>query len=303
MPKTLSRFPVIRIILALVVLWLLGCSPEATPTPEPTPTFEPTATEVEFIPATPRASQEMVIFSFEEDGYAHLFTYIPGKMPLTRITAGDWDDITPAPSPDGEQIAFASNRNGSWDLYLLDVGSGDVTQLTNTPDYEGAPTWSPDGSFLAFEAYEDENLNIIVGPASDPLSEPIPLITSSSSDHSPAWAPDGRHIAFVSDGDVIVADLDETDGNRFQNLSNTELASEAHPVWSPDGRQLAWASSSQSVGHSGIYIWDAEKNVPATWIGDGNWPAWSGEGERIITSVAAPNDTYLTIYSNDGKLL
>ena len=245
----------------------------------------------------------MVIFSYEEDGYAHLFTYIPDKMPLTRITSGDWDDITPAPSPDGEQIAFASNRSGFWDLYVLDLDRGDITQLTNTPDYEGAPSWSPDGSFMAFEVYENENLNIIVGPAGDPLSEPIPLTTSSTSDHSPAWAPDGRHIAFVSDGDIIIADLDETDGSRFQNLSDTELASESHPVWSPDGKQLVWASSSQSVGRSGIFLWDSEKNIPAIWIGDGNWPAWNVNGDQILTTLAAPNDAYLMVYSEDGKLL
>ena len=290
-------------ILSLILLGILGCSPQATPTSETIISFEPTATEIKVIPTAPKNSQEVAIFSFEEDGYAHLFMSVPEKTPLTRITAGDWDDITPAPSPDGEQIAFASNRTGFWDLYRLDLESGDVTQLTNTPEYEGAPTWSPDGTFIAFEAYEDENLNIVVGPAADPLSEPIPLITSPGSDHSPAWGPDGRHIAFVSDGEVIVADLDNTDGSRFQNLSNTELASESHPVWSPDGRRLAWASSSQSVGRSGIYVWDATKNVPATWIGDGNWPGWNVNGDEIITTLAAPNETYLTVYAINGTLL
>ena len=52
-----------------------------------------------------------------------------------------------------------------WDLYLLDLTSGDTSQLTDTPDYEGAPTWSPDGAFMAFEAYVDDNLEIVVGPA------------------------------------------------------------------------------------------------------------------------------------------
>lgn len=303
MPKLSSRLSALITILSILVLVILGCSPQATPTPETTIVNEPTATEVEFAPTVPRNSQEVVIFSFEEDGYAHLFMYAPAQMPLTRITSGDWDDITPAPSPTGEKIAFASNRSGFWDLYLLNMESGEVTQLTDTPEYEGAPTWSPDGTFLAFEVYEDDNLNIVVGPATDPLSDPIPLTSSPSADHSPAWAPDGRRIAFVSDGDVILADLDETDGSRFQNLSNTELASESHPVWSEDGMRLAWASSSQSVGRSGIYVWDAQKNLPATWIGDGNWPAWNVNGDQIITTLAAPNETYLTVYSTNGTLL
>ena len=139
MPKTLSRLSTLTAILSLLILGILGCSSQVTPTSETIVAFEPTATEIKVIPTAPKNSQEIVIFSFEEDGYAHLFMSVPEKMPLTRITAGDWDDITPAPSPDGEQIAFASNRTGFWDLYRLDLESGDVTQLTNTPEYEGAP--------------------------------------------------------------------------------------------------------------------------------------------------------------------
>ena len=223
MPKSLSRFPALIIILSLIGFSVLGCSPAITNIPEITITVEPTATE-EFVPVVPRNAEEIVIFSLEEDGYAHLFAYIPERLPLTRLTSGDWDDVTPSLSPDGEKIAFTSNRNGFWDLYSLDLSTSDVTQLTDTPNYEGAPTWSPDSSFLAFESYVDDNLEIVVGPAEDPLDGAVRLTTSPASDHSPAWAPDGRHIAFISNGDVILANLDRTDSGRFQNLSNTEIA-------------------------------------------------------------------------------
>src|SRR4026209_491685 len=267
MSKTFPRLPALIIILSLIGLSILGCSPGVTAHPESTVTIEPTGTEV-FIPVVPRNAQETVILSYEEDGYAHLFAYIPRELSLTRLTSGGWDDIAPAPSPDGEKIAFASNRSGFWDLYILDMTSGKFTQLTDTTDYEGAPTWSPDGSFLAFESYVDDNLEIVVGPADDPLNNSVRLTTSPASDHSPAWAPDGRRIAFISNGEVIVADLDRTDSGRFQNLSKTELASESHPVWSPDGQRLSWASSSQDIGRNGIYIWDSLRDLPAQWIGD-----------------------------------
>src|SRR5687767_14774830 len=296
MPRIFTRLSTLITLIALIGLSIVGCSPGITDLPEITITTEPTATE-EFVPVIPKNTEEIVILSFEEDGYAHLFAYIPENMPITRLTSGDWDDITPSPSPDGERIAFTSNRNGFWDLYLMDLSSGDVTQLTDTPDYEGAPTWSPDSSFLAFESYvqEEENLEIVVGPVDDPLNGAVRLTTSPASDYSPAWAPDGRHIAFVSDGEIILADLDRTDSGRFQNLSNTDIASESHPVWSPDGNQLAWASSSQNIGRSGIYVWDAIRNVPATWVGDGDWPAWNTSGDQLITTLAAPNSTFLTI--------
>ncbi len=152
----------------------------------------------------------MVIFSIEEDGYAHLFAYIPNEMPLTRLTNGDWDDITPSAHPNGESIAFASNRFGQWDLYLMDLSSGELTRLTDTPEYEGAPSWSPDGSFIAYEAYRNENLEIVISPVDDPANNEIRLTSSPATDHSPAWAPGGRKIAFISNGEVILADLDKS---------------------------------------------------------------------------------------------
>ena len=298
-----KTFPRISVIISLIfVIILSACSQEITETPDAISTPQATATE-DFIPVVPKDAEEMVIFSIEEDGYAHLFTYIPNKMPLTRLTNGDWDDITPAPHPSGESIAFASNRFGQWDLYLMDLANGELTRLTNTPEFEGAPSWSPDGTFIAYEAYRDENLEILVGPADNPTNDAIRLTTSPATDHSPAWAPGGRQIAFISNGEVILADLDKTNDQRFQNLSNTPLASESHPVWSPDGKHLVWASRSQSIGRSGVFVWNADTQLPAKWIGDGDMPAWNTSGDQIITTVPAPNTNFIISYAVDGTIL
>jgi len=154
MSKPTSRFFALTAMLLVILAALIGCAPQATVTPESTnfTQFTPSPT-LDFIPVIPKNAEEIIIFSFEEDGYAHLFAYIPGKLQLTRITSGNWDDIDPVPSPDGETIAFASNRNGFWDLYRLNLSTGEITQLTDTEEYEGSPTFSPDGSFIAFESY------------------------------------------------------------------------------------------------------------------------------------------------------
>ena len=306
MPKASSRIPALIALLALIGLSALGCSRAvATETPgfTSTPSLLPATETEEFVPVVPKDAEEVVLFSFEEDGYSHLFAYIPEKLPITRLTSGDWDDITPAASPNGKTIAFASNRSGFWDLYTMDMSTGAVTQLTNTPAYEGAPTWSPDGSFLAYEAYIDENLEIVVGPVEDPAANAVRLTSSPNTDHSPSWSPGGRQIVFVSNGDIILADLDRTDEGRFQNLSGTSVASESHPLWSPDGRRIAWASASQSIGQSGIYVWDATRSIPALWVGDGDYPAWNTLGDRILTTIATPNAAYITSYSLDGEPL
>jgi hypothetical protein len=156
---------------------------------------------------------------------------------------------------------------------------------------------------MAYEAYRDENLEIVVGPADDPANSAIRLTASPASDHSPAWAPGGRQIAFISNGEVILADLDNTDDARFQNLSNTPFAYETQPVWSPDGSHLVWASLSQNIGRSGLYLWDAVSQLPAEWIGDGDFPAWNASGDQIITTVPAPNPSFIITYAIDGTML
>src|SRR5512138_383681 len=99
MAKTLSRISALTTILILIGLSILGCSREiATDIPQTpaTPSLAPATATEEFVPVIPKDAKQMVIFSYEEDGYAHLFVYIPEQLPITRITSGAWDDITPA---------------------------------------------------------------------------------------------------------------------------------------------------------------------------------------------------------------
>jgi TolB protein len=299
--KARKLFPFI-----LLATILAGCSQPFTPaTQTPTATPEPVET------ATPIAIpdvQEVVLLSLEENGYAHLFFYIPQQLPLTRLTYGQWDDVSPALSPDGTQVAFASNRAGVWDLYVLTLETGEITRVTDSPEYESSPSWSPDSKWLACELYLNENLEIAIVSLTDSEQEPIPLTNEPSSDHSPAWAPDGRHVAFISnrggDSDVWLADLDVTGEERYTNLSNTPFSAESHPLWTRDGSKLTWASAAQNIGFSGVYVWDAlQPERPPVWVGDGDWAAWNENGNRLMAVIHGPNQDYLTSYTLEGDLL
>jgi len=294
-------------LLSILLLFLSSCSRQTVSTPAPEFTLEtPPATA----PATVEfnGSSDLIILSIEENGYAHLFAYHPGNIPFTRLTYGNWNDTAPALSPDRRQIAFASDRNGFWDLYLLDLASGEVSQITDTPAYDSAPSWSPDGQWLVHETYTDDNLEIVVTSVTDPSQQLIPLSQHPASDHSPAWAPDGRHIAFVSsrggDSDIWLADLDRTGDDRYRNLSSTPNASENHPVWNRDGSQLLWASIAQTLGYSGIYLWESENPTRAArWIGDGSFAAWNESGNQVFAVTEGANQYFLTSYDLKGNLL
>ncbi len=246
-----------------------------------------------------------VVFSMEEDAYAHLFAYDPASGRLTRLTFGKWSDANPALAPDGRSLVFASNRDGYWDIYRLDLVTGQIWQITNTPAYDGAPTWSPDMAWIAYETYLDGHLEIAVQSMTDSSQAPVLLTDDGGSNHSPAWDPNGRLIAYVSDStgnsDIWIADLNKTH-DRLTDLTNTPEGSENHPVWSPDGSHLAWSSTIASSGYDGIYVWDAAKPAqPAIWIGDGDWPAWNADGTAIVSSAAAPNQQLLVAYNTDGR--
>jgi TolB protein len=297
------------LIFLTLALLLIGCAgpAEAALIPDTTSTPEATAT-----PSVIRYSGDnnFIFLSIEENGYAHLFIQSerPQDLPLTRISSGTWNDIAPALSPDRSKLAFASDRTGFWDLYVMNLQNGDVAQITNSAEYDSAPSWSPDSQWLVFETYTNDNLEISIVSVNDRAQPVLPVTEDPSSDHSPVWAPDGRHVAFISsrggDSDVWLANLDLAGDERYQNLSNTPFASENHPLWNFDGSQLLWSSISQTVGFSGLYIWNA--NDPARsahWIGDGSWGAWNETAEKIVAVTSSANQNYITAYDVNGTLL
>jgi TolB protein len=297
--------------LTIFSLLLFGCRSgqptDVTALPIADSTPSPTST-----PSIIRYSGDnnFIFLSIEENGYAHLFVQRerPQDLPLTRITTGNWNDIAPALSPDRTKLAFASDRTGFWDLYVMDLQTGEVSQITDSPQYDSAPSWSPDSQWLAFETYINENLEVAVVSVTDRTQPILPITEDPASDHSPVWAPDGRHVAFISsrggDSDVWLANLDLAGDERYQNLSNTPFADENHPLWNFDGSQLLWSSTSQTIGFSGLYVWNAiDPTRSARWIGDGNWGAWNETADKIVAITSSANQNYLTSYDVNGELL
>jgi TolB protein len=265
----------------------------ATTTDTPLPTLTPLIAT-----AVGPLSQGVMLLSIKEGGYAHLFAYSPGALPLTRLTNQPWDDITPAFSPDGSKVAYSSRQNGYWDLYLLDLASGQTTRLTDNAAYDAHPTWSPDGQWLAYESYTD-NFDIYILSVADPSQAPIQLTANAGSNTAPDWSGgSGRKVAFVStrtgEADIWVADLDIVD-NRFTDASQSPQTNDAHPVWSPDGSRLAWAANANGV--TSLYMLDlGQPGTPPRLAGGGSWPVFSPDGQVLASFLEMPNQYYITAY-------
>lgn len=278
--------------------------PTWTETPSPTATLSPTASVTQPSITDPLKNdpgpldQGLLILSIREGGYAHLFAYQPGSLPLTRLTNHAWDDIDPSISPDGRQIAYSSRENGYWDLFLLDLSTGKTTRLTDSAEYKASPTWSPDGQWLAYEDYHNDHLEIFIQSTSDPSQAAIQLTDDQSSDYSPCWSPQGRQVAYVSDQsgapEIWVADLNKTE-DKFNRISRDPTSSAAHPAWSPDGNQLAWSMTAGGI--SDLFVWNSQKpDEPARMVGNGDWPVWAPSGDLLASRTQMPNQSYLIVY-------
>jgi len=256
-----------------------------TPLPSPSPTSVPTLPTIDSSPQDSPvrdAPLGTITFATRDNGYSHLWFFVPGDPKPFQITSGSWDDQDPAVEPGGNHIAFSSNRDGNWDIYLLEIETGDTRRLTATLGYEGRPSWSPDGQWITYEAYYEGNFDIWLMPVTG-ISEPIRLTTHPAMDLSPVWSPDGRKILFVSNregnSDLYLADLDAVD-KRFTNLTNTNNALEEDPVFAPTNNVLAYTSRTNGVDYLMIMDITQADSVPQQ-VGQGILPAWSPDGETI----------------------
>jgi TolB protein len=276
---------------AIATIWNRTATPSQTTIPT---TSLPSLTPL----PTVAALQGSLIYSLRDQGYTHIWAYLPGTSQAFPLTAGPWDDRDPAISYDGKRLAFSSHRDGNWDLYILDLVSGNIRRITATPGYEGHPTWSPDGQWMAYEAYYNGNFDVWIAPLENE-QPPIQLTSSPADDTAPDWDPGGRRIAFVSDRDgspdIFIADLNKPD-NRLTNLTNSPDRSESNPVFAPDGQSLAFAARSDGVD-SLMVLEPIDSQSHPVMIGQGGRPAWSPKGDGLLAISSMPFHSYLQSYT------
>lgn len=283
-------------------------SPETTATASPTATLSTVpsqnpATASKSISAT--GSAGLVIFAQGDGLYTHLFTFGPDSSTITRFTADNWDDTDPALSPDGTQLAFSSNRSGYWEIYLLDLRTEALTQLTHSNAYDGAPSWSPDGQFIVYQTLDGDHLDLVVQSTVDAGAAPIQLTLNTGDNFDPDWSTDGHTVVFISNrsgsDQVWTADLQSAE-DRFHQITNDSEAQYQTPRWAPDGVQMAWCkiSSFNTVIERIVSVTAADSPHE---VGLGCQPAWSNDGQTIMSILDQPNQHYLTAYHLDQGTL
>ncbi len=167
------------------------------------------------------------------------------------LLGGDGPLVT-GPGADGDvawspgapaRIVFTSARSGGGDLYILPLGA-EPHRLTHLEDSaEVSPTLSPDGKRVVYVAHSDRGDNLWIIDDIDVPTKPRPLTTWTGAQGRPRWSPDGRFVAFY-------ATMDSPSGPRVDLVVST-----------PEG---------------------ATKTVAKGVVADGNGPAWSPDGSRLV---------------------
>ena len=127
----------------------------------------------------------------------------------------------------------------------------DIRQLTSDAKMTVYPRWKGDSESILFISDKDGapqiwEMNTVTGRRSRKWS-------FKGSPTGVAVSPDGSRVAailsFQGNPELYVLQ-----GDRYERLTNTPLASEGQPTWSPDGRKIAFVSN--ETRHPQIYVID-----------------------------------------------
>lgn len=94
---------------------------------------------------------DLLMFTSEQSGFAHIYTINPDGTNLQQHTSGDWE-IPWASWTDGSTIVFASTEvdPGERHIYTLNAQNSSVTKITETEGYRRNFVLSPNKRYLVY---------------------------------------------------------------------------------------------------------------------------------------------------------
>ncbi len=272
----------------------------------------------------------------------NIWTMNPDGGSVTRLTDGKsrtdrlpafvpvYDD-GPAWSPAGSKIAFISNRDYSFGLYTMNADGTNVQLVTDQALDPAGPAWSPDGKKIAFTAGH----RIVIEPNRPVVDIYVinadgtgqtKLTDNSGENEGPTWSPDGKQIAFSSNRDpdgrsrIWVMNSDGTNHVRLTDIhdtSNPIFYGDSMPDWSPDGSRIVFngyrdfngTRNCFAINCSEIFVMNADGTSDHAITNDPNrggifeYPRWSPDGTRLVTSLALGTITDLRAGNDLGRAI
>ena len=232
-----------------------------------------------------------VVFVSDRNGYAHLFMVDGNGNGLRAVTGGNeyfWDPVL---SNDGSRLAFVSKAGGNTEIFVANRDGSNRRPISNHPAEDDHPAWFPGNNALAFASRRDGAWEIYRMNADG--SNVRRLTWDGGDNRFVAVSPDGGQIAYVSQNagypgiDLMIMDADG--GNRrvlYSYASRRQRDDPGRflyrPDWSPDGTRIAFGVDDDDDGLISVLVIDVATGQAQRLIRDGNGPAWSPDGERLI---------------------
>jgi serine/threonine-protein kinase len=208
------------------------------------------------------------------------------------FTLGTSLENSPAWAPDGARLLFTSNTGGAgmnmWSG--ASDGSRSAERLFDSASTKSFTAISPDGRFGLFHEVSPTRARDLMLLPLAPVSEPRPLVQSTSEERNGILSPDGRWLAYESDEsgrfEVYVRPFPNVGDGQWRVSTDGGV----QPLWSPDGRSLFFLDGQQRLSDVRV---------------DANGRAWSAsQPETVFDRAYFPGgQDWLRSYdiSPDGK--
>lgn len=105
-----------------------------------------------------------VAFTYEGDGWAHIYAVSANGGDATRLTSGDFEVETVVPSRDGAQLLYATNEGAIDERHIWTVGlGGRPRELTHGPSNQWAPTPMANNGFAYVDGWYANPPEVMIG--------------------------------------------------------------------------------------------------------------------------------------------
>lgn len=222
--------------------------------------------------------------------YTHLLNVSVHDGSVAPFSPVHWrtlNDMRWLPDGSGMLIAAQEKTGAPQQIYWNAEGSGEVHRITgDVNSYVSLSVASDSGSFLALQS--NMNVNLWVGPASDP--DAARQITSGGMDGvgGLAWTTDGRIVYQGNVGDTYQIWMVNADGSGAHQVTNDRYF-HTQPTVCEAGRSIVFESDPAGISH--LFKMDLDGNHVTqitNGAGEGS-PSCRTQSNDLVFSGTAPN--------------